>query len=123
MSDFDEKANSMLIEIPWDNDGDECGVLCLSQPVEDCNTLTGSDLTRLGNLATFGSSFASEEMEGIRKNWFECKEKLNDSKVESKVERGTKIMLLNVFEDACAKNSNMMSNNVQVFLTFSLQRT
>ena len=51
-TNFDEKANGILVEMWQDDDRNECGILCLLQPVEEYNALTSSNLNRIGKLAT-----------------------------------------------------------------------
>ena len=97
---FDEKVNSILVELPRDNDGDEYGLLYLSQDPTEYNTLTGSTLSKIGALAAYDDSIDPAGTEASRKKsevlW---KVKLNDSKVEAAAERGAKKMLLTVFDD------------------------
>ena len=57
----------MLVDMSWDDDGDECGMLCLSQLVEECISLPCINLTRLWKLATYESSITSEATEDVRK--------------------------------------------------------
>ena len=38
---FDEKTNTILVKTPRDHDGDEYGMLYLSQDPNECSTITG----------------------------------------------------------------------------------
>ena len=98
---FDENINSTLVDFSRDHDGDEYGILCLSQDPSDYSTLTGgSSLTKIESLTAYDRSVNSNATDAERKKaeviW---KVKLNDSKVEAAAERGAKKMLLSTFED------------------------
>ena len=99
---FNEKVNSMLVELPRDHDGDEHGLLYLSQDASKHNAIAGSRLSKIGTLDAYNSSIDPQASETEHKKseavW---KVKVNDSKVESAAERGAKKMLLAVFKDTC----------------------
>ena len=51
---FDEIVNSMLLELIREQDGNEFGMLCLSQDPYDYSTITGgSKLTKIGSIADY----------------------------------------------------------------------
>ena len=68
VSDFDEKVNAMLVEMPRDADGDEYGILCLNQLLNELNALTGSTLARIGKLPIYNSSITFDATEGTQKS-------------------------------------------------------
>ena len=69
--------NTILVEMPRDSDGDKYGMLHLSQPVEECSTLTRRDLLLLGKQVTYHSSIISKVTGGLRKKQeVEWKDKL-----------------------------------------------
>ena len=95
----------MLIELPREHDGDEYGMLYLSQYPNEYGTITGgSKLTNVGTLLAYDDSIDSSNSDAERKKaevlW---KVKLNDSKVEAATERRAKKMLLETFDDTYAK--------------------
>lgn len=100
---FDEKINSILVEIPRDHDGDEFGMLYLSQDPSEHGAITGgSALSKIGPLAAYDSAIDASASDAERKKAeVLCKVKLNDSKVEAAAERGAKKMLLATFDDTC----------------------
>ena len=96
---FVEKINPILIELPREQDGDECGMFYLSQdPSEYGNITGGSTLTKMGKLSAYDDSINSSNLDAERKKaevlW---KDRLNDSNVEVAAERGAKKMLLVTF--------------------------
>ena len=80
---FDEKLNSILVELPRDHDGDEYGMLYLSQDPTEYSALTGgSTLTKIGILAAYDDSIdASASDAEIKRAEVLWKVKLNDSKI------------------------------------------
>ena len=103
MQRFDEKMISILVELPREDDGDEFGMLCLSQNASKCITITsGSALTKIGLLEVCNDSIVVGTVDGGR-NKVEVKWKviLNDSKVEVIGERGAKKILLSTFNNTC----------------------
>ena len=93
---FDEKINTILVELPREHDEDEYGILYLSQDPNEHSTITGGlTLSKIGKLTAYDDSIDSSASEAERKKaevlW---KVKLNDSKAESTAERGAKKMLL-----------------------------
>ena len=110
---FDEKINSILVELQRDHDGDEFGLSYLGQDAGKCNTLTGSSFSKIGKLAAYDSRIDSSGTETDRKKaeaiW---KVRLNDSKVEAAAERGAKKMLLSVFDDAC---TNKLKHHIKTY--------
>ena len=54
---FDEKINTILVELPRDHDEDEYGMLYLSQDPNEYSTITGgSTLTNIGTLSAYDDS-------------------------------------------------------------------
>ena len=98
---FDETVNALLVELIREHDGDEYGMLYLSQDPSQFYGLTGSNLTKIGSIAAYDDTIDVDETELVRKRaevvW---KVKVNDSKVEAAAERGAKKMLLTTFDDS-----------------------
>ena len=99
---LDEKINTILVELPREHDGDEYGMLYLSQDPSEYSTITGgSTLINIGTISACDNSIDSSNSDAERKKaealW---KVKLNDSEVEAETERGAKKMLLSTFNDA-----------------------
>ena len=111
---FDEKINTILVELPRDHDGDEYGMLYLSQDPNEYSTITGeSTLEKIGKITACDDSIDSSASEADRKkaeaSW---KVQLNDSKVESAAERGAKKMLLSTFKDTC---TNKLKHPIKIY--------
>ena len=111
---FDEKINTILVEIPRDHDGDEYGMLYLSQDPNEYSTITsGSTLEKIGKITAYDDSIDSSSSEADRKkaeaSW---KVKLNDSKVEAAAERGAKKMLLSTFKDTY---TNKLKHPIKIY--------
>ena len=112
---FDQKVNSILVEIPRDHDGDEYGMLYLSQNPSDYRNLTGgSTLTKIGTLPAHDNSIDLTSSSDAERKKAEVlwKVKLNDSKVEAAAERGAKKMLLNTFDDT---HTNKLKHAVKLY--------
>ena len=111
---FDEKINSILVEIPRDHDGDEYGMLYLSQDPSEYSTITeGSTLTKIGPLAAYDSTIDASASDAERKKAEVLyKVKLNDSKVEAAAERGAKKMLLATFDDTY---TNKLKHSIKLY--------
>ena len=100
---FNEKINTILVELPRNNDRDEYGMLYLSQDLSEYSTITGgSTLDKIRKITAYINSIVSTTTETNRKkaeaSW---KVKLNNSNVEAAAERGAKKMLLLTFKDTC----------------------
>ena len=65
---FDDKVNSILVEITRDHDGDEYGILYLSQDLSKYNSITGgSILSKIRALAAYDTSIDSITSDAERK--------------------------------------------------------
>ena len=110
---FDEKINSILVELQRDHDRDEYGLLYLGQEASNYNSITGSSLTKIGKIEAYDSTIDSSGTETDRKKaeaiW---KVRLNDSKVEAAAERGAKKMLLSAFQDTY---TNKLKHPVKIY--------
>lgn len=111
---FDEKVNSILVEIHRECNGDDYGMLYLSKDPSECSMLTGgSTLTRIGNLSACDANIDANASDAERKKaevlW---KVKLNDSNIEATAERGSKKMLLATFQDTYA---NKLKHSVKLY--------
>ena len=84
---FDETVNALLVELIREQDGDEYGMLYLSQEPSKYNALTGSNVTKIGKIAACDDNIDANATELERKRaevvW---KVKVNDSKVEAAAE-------------------------------------
>ena len=66
---FDEQVNSILVEIPREHDGDECGMLYLSQDPSEYSALTGSStLTKIRALSVCDNSIDSSASDAEHKS-------------------------------------------------------
>ena len=78
---FDETVNALLVELIREHDGDEYGMLYLSQDPSQYHGLTGSNLKRIGSIAAYDETIDVDATELVRKRaevvW---KVKVNDSK-------------------------------------------
>lgn len=110
---FDEKVNSILVELQRDHDGDEFGLLHSGQDTNKHNALTGSSLSKIGKHKAYDSSVDSSGTEADRKKaeamWMV---RLNDNKVGLAEERGAKKMLSVVFDDTCA---NKLKHPIKIY--------
>lgn len=111
---FDEKINSILVELPRENDGDKCGILCLSQDQSKCSTITrGSTLTKIDTLSAHSNNIDSSASDSeCKKDEALWKAKLNDSKAEVAAEHRAKKMLLATFDDACV---NKLKHSIELY--------
>ena len=64
---FDEKINSILVELQRDHNRDEYRLLYLSQNLREYNSLIGLILTKIGTLATHDISIDTTASEAIHK--------------------------------------------------------
>ena len=64
---FDEKINSILVELQRDHNRDEYRLLYLSQNLREYNTITYSTLTKIGTLATYNNSISITSSETMHK--------------------------------------------------------
>ena len=111
---FDKKVNSILVESPREYNGDEYGMLHLSQDPSECSTLTGrSALAKIGKLAAHDSSINANASDAERKQAEVLhKVKLNDSKVEAAAKEGAKKMLLSTFDYVYA---NKLKHHIKLY--------
>ena len=117
IQNFDEAVSALLAKIHREDDEDDYGLLCLSQDPLECNTLTGSILSRLINFPAYDTDIDSDAIDGERKQAeVKWKVKLNDVKVQNTAERGAKKMLLSVFDDT---HTNRLKHHVKQYAVFT----
>ena len=102
---FDENIKSILVKLPQEQDGDEHGMLYLSQDPSKHGTTTGrTAFTKIGTLSACNDSVDSSNSCSEHKNVEAlCKFILNDSKVEASAEHRAKKMLIATFDDTQTK--------------------
>ena len=64
---FDETVNALLVELIREHDGDEYGILCLSQDPSQYHGLTGSNLTKIGSIAAYDDAIDADATDLVRK--------------------------------------------------------